>query len=289
MDNLSIVFLFLCSIGFVLNGIGLYLLFTLKNLKVDTQKIIVINLCIINFILNIVLIVQSSIDITIVFVEVVPFNFNKVLQIFQSIVNLGYYYATFWLILDRYLHIKLNIKYQVIWTRRKTVVAIVILWIFSIISGCIVGLHYYHLNAVIFICLDGINLTLAIVVYTHIILLLKRQRAKVQSNHNNRSLTKGSLVSVAIITSYIILVVVPDIIISVDNFVHINSLGLSFFLSIVYSLSLWTDAMIYILVSPNVRPILRKSFTLSNYKSSKRSSNRLTQTSSFSQTIVQTI
>ena len=104
----SIIYMVLCIVGVILNGIGLYLLLSLKYGRMETQRVIVINLSVFDCCLSAILTVELSLK----FCKICPQKDIQVLNVCKYIINIAFYYTTFWLILDRYLHIKLNIKYQ---------------------------------------------------------------------------------------------------------------------------------------------------------------------------------
>ena len=256
VDEESITLLSMCSIGVFLNGTGLYLLLSLKNCRMDTQRVIIINLCVFDCCLNVVLTIETSLQLC----EVVPQNVDEILHGFKHIVNIGFYYATFWLIFDRYLHIKLNIKYQVFWSRKKTKIAMVILWSLAVLSGSLIQVYIIDLDVLVYASIDSIILIFSIFVYTYSIILIKRQRKKFGFNQHRRKVYKGLLLSVIIITTFAVLVAVPDTVYAIERYVTINSDTLAKFLYFSYLISLWSDALIYILLSPKVRLALKRKF-----------------------------
>ena len=109
-----------------------FVLFNCKNLENDlTQRYILINLCFIDFSLSIFLGLYQA---TFSFKEY-DFHHYAILSLCISIVKTGNYFTTLWLIVDRYLHIKLNKRYVIYWSKMKTIIAVMFLWILMGVIG----------------------------------------------------------------------------------------------------------------------------------------------------------
>ena len=114
MDDCSSNGFFVCGIfGVIVNGIAMYLLRQRTDLKIDsTQRCILFNLCLFDFCQNVNNIILESMNL-------MKMNAVDELLLVQSIFSTGIYFATFWLVLDRYLHIKLNMMYVLRWSQKK--------------------------------------------------------------------------------------------------------------------------------------------------------------------------
>ena len=142
----------------------------------------------------------------------------------------------------------------------------VFLWSLAVLSGSLIFIYMFFLDVVFFASLDFIILIFSIFVYGYTIALIKRQRYKVRSNQYRRNVNKGLLLSVTIITTFAVMVAVPDTVYAIKVFVTINSDAVNKYLYFSYPMSLWSDALIYILVSPKVRLALKRKFKSSTFK-----------------------
>ena len=257
VDEFSITFLTFCAVGIILNGIGLFLLSSLRNVGIDlTQKYILINLCFIDFSLSICLTIQQALP----FFDVDPSNYQHILDGCIEIISNGYYCATFWLIFDRFLHIKLNIKYVIYWSRKKTIIAVMILWSLAVLIGSLIVVYVGNYDVVIYAGFDLVIVAFSAYVYAYALLLLKLQRSSVLSNQRGRNIFKGLFLSAIIILTFLFLVAIPDTIMAIEA-IHDNSNNsgkLIWYTWLVYPVSLWTDALIYIFISPRIRTAVKK-------------------------------
>ena len=256
IDNYSIAYLTCCAIGTILNGIGLLLLITYKYAGIDlTQQYILINLCCIDLSLSIFLTIDQTLEVF----DVSYTRYRLILNVCISMANTGYYCSTLWLILDRYLHIKLNIKYVIYFSKKKTLIATIILWIFLALSGSLFVVYHFNYVIVIYAVFDLIILLFSSYVYAYALILFKKQRANVRSNQHNRGIFKGLVITFIILAVFAVLVAIPDTIYAIEsinsNFTYSDKVF--WYTWIVYPVSLWTDALIYILFSPKVRIALR--------------------------------
>ena len=252
VNEFSITFLTLCAVGIILNGIGLILLSCLKNGEIDkTQKYIIIIICLTNLSTSITLTIQQVLHLS----EVNP---PYALDVCLEILSCGFYYATFWLILDRYLHIKLNIKYVIYWSRRKTIIATMILWSFATLNGSLIVLYALEYDFVLLAAFDLVIVVFSAYVYIYALLLLKLQRSNVRSNQSGRGILKGMLLLAIILLTFLLLNVIPDTIMAVKAiYGNSNNSGkIIWYTWLVYPVSCWTDALIYIFVSPRIKLVV---------------------------------
>ena len=258
VEKFSISYLTFSTIGIVLNAIGLIALYRFKNGRMDlTQKYILINLCLINFILSIFLAIQQ----TLFPLEIDPQRRQLFLDLCTTILCSGFNFATFWLIFDRYLHIKLNIKYVIYWSKRKTIIAVMILWSLSALNGTIFTFYAFEYDIFFFAAFDLFTIAFSTFVYAYALFLLKLRRSNVRSNQQGRSIFKGLFLSAIILLTFLLLDVIPDTIMVIQAIYGIsyNSDKLIWYTWLIYPVSLWTDALIYFFFSPQIRLALKKN------------------------------
>ena len=255
VDEFSTIILTLCAVGIILNGIGLLLLNSLKNCEIDKiQKYIIIILCLINFSRSIIFTIEQ----VLYRLEV---NISHTLTVCIEISCCGYYCATFWLILDRYLHIKLNIKYVIYWSRRKTIIATMILWSFATLNGSLIVLYALEYDFVLLAAFDLVIVVFSAYVYIYALLLLKLQRSNVRSNQSGRGILKGMLLPAIIVLTFLLLNVIPETIMAVKAIYGKSNYSgkIIWYTWLVYPVSCWTDALIYIFVSPRIKLVVTRN------------------------------
>ena len=249
-------FLTCCAIGIILNGIGLFLLFNCNNSEIDlTQRYILINLCFIDLSLSLSF-ATDRILFVLNYSEVLSSDYYKfTVKIFINILSTGYYFATFWLIVDRYLHIKLNIKYVTYWSKKKTVTVTIFLWMLMGLTGSLFTVYQVYYILFIYVIFDSIIVIFSSYVYAYALILFKKKRANIRSNQHGNGIFKGLILSVAIITAFTVFVAIPDALFAFYNSEYNEHLP--GYMWIVYPISMWTDALIYIFLSPKVRLALK--------------------------------
>ena len=274
-----IAFLTCCAIATILNGLGLFLLFNCNNSEIDlTQRYILINLCFIDLNLSLVYAIDRILFVLNAFDVLSSSYYKFTLGLCMEIANTGYYFATFWLIIDRYLHIKLNIRYVIYWSKMKTIIATIFLWMLMTLIGSLFTVYLVKYELVIYVVFDSIIVTFSSYVYVYALILFKKQKANIRSNQQGNSIFKGLVLSVAIVTAFTMFVVIPDALNAVYNFDYNENLP--WYMWIVYPISLWTDALVYILLSPKVRLALKNRLKCVFNKSVTRERSELYHISS---------
>nr|XP_047144720.1 melanocortin receptor 4-like [Hydra vulgaris] len=275
----SIIDIVFSSLGIFICGIGLYILIKVKKTKIDkTQWYIITNLCILDVLSCITLTVNSSLYVSNEnYVEIIS-------QAFADIFMLGYYGATLWLVFDRYLHIVLNIKYVIYWSKRKTITFTLVLWIFCILLGSLLQIYCEKATYILLIIFDTIIVLFSIFVYATALKIYYDNKQIRGPRKQPRNVLKGMLVASLILSSYLILMVIPDIII-ITTFDSINYWSVSKFsyLNICYIVAMWVDALVYVVVCPQSLIFLRNrhlSFQRSNNKDKENPKNISVITSS---------
>ena len=255
IQRIYIASLTCCSIGIFLNGIGLFILFNLKNSEIDlTQRYILTNLCFIDFCYSIFFEIYIMLNV----LNVSEKLYQLILTMCIKTAMNGYYLATFWLIIDRYLHIKLNIRYVIYWSKKRTIIAAIFLWMLMALTGSLFAVYDYYLY-VIYAAFDSIILLFSSYVYIYALILFKKQRVTVCSNQNAKGIFKGLGISAIILVAFAVLVAIPDTIIAVASVYRNTNYNekIIWYKLIVHPLSFWTDSIIYIFLSPKVRLVLK--------------------------------
>ena len=248
-----IAYMTCCAVGIILNGIGLLLLFNYKYAGIDsTQRYILINLCCIDLSLSIILTINETLD-------VFKVSYGQMLTVCIKIFNIGYYCTTFWLTIDRYLHIKLNIRYVIYCSKKKILIVTIVVWIFSALTGSSIEIYHVKYNFVVYAVFDLIIILFSSYVYTYALVLFKKKKANIRSNQGDKGIFKGLAISISIIVAFAVLVAVPDTIYAIASIKSNFNFNEKEYLYawIVFPISLWTDASIYILLSPKVRFVLK--------------------------------
>ena len=182
----------------------------------------------------------------------------------NAIFFVGTYIATIWLVLDRYLHLKFMLKYALLWSQKKTVITTLVMWILSVLIGSLMRIFLRrdlsHICNYIHILFDLIVVFFSTYVYAYALILSKKQIKTFYSNQTNKSITKGLMLSVTILMTFMVTVTVPDIF-QVINKNHDLSTNTAWFVLLCQYISLLTDAFIYILLSPQVRQYCNIKFT----------------------------
>ena len=241
------------SLGVFICGTGLYILLNVRKTKMDkTQWYIITNLCILDFCSCCTLTLNSALFISDVKYSVI------VAEAFADIFMVGYYGATLWLVFDRYLHIKLNLKYFIYWSKKKTTIFTLILWSFSILSGVL--LRLYHEKAIFFllIAFDVVIIICSIFVYGKAIAISCKTKTIKRSYRNRRSVFKGLLLTSVILLAYVVLMAIPDIII-IYNYADMEnwSIAMYSYLNICYIVAMWIDSFVYIVICPQSLTFLK--------------------------------
>ena len=160
----------------------MHLLRQWTDLKIDsTQRCIIFNLCFFDFCQNIINIILGSMKLMRVNAT------RELLLVVQSIFSSGIYLATFWLVLDRYLHIKLNMMYTLHWSKKKTIITTLSLWSLSIlVGGCLNGSNLM----IVFAVFDLIIVLFSAAVYLNAFIILLKQKKRIRTNQQHRGKSK---------------------------------------------------------------------------------------------------
>ena len=263
----SIVDVIFSAVGVFLNGLGLFILMKVRNSRMDvTQWHIITNLCVFDFCSCVILTVTETLFI-------LRIEYSSVAEIFANIFMTGFYGTTFWLVFDRYLHMKLNIKYVIFWSKNKTRLVTILLWSFSILSGCLLWFFSEFTFYAILVTLDTVIVLFSAFVYGRAIKLSRKVTKITHRTQLRKPAFKGMLLSATILSAYAILVAIPDIII-ISTFHKYESWSLSAYtyFNVSYVVAMWIDALVYIFLCPQNRSLLKKAFgkLQTNYRDGTR-------------------
>ncbi|XP_065651085.1 uncharacterized protein LOC136079281 [Hydra vulgaris] len=257
------------SVGVFICGIGIFILVKVKKNRIDrTQWYIITNLCIFDVCSCVTIAISSSLYLSNSMRQL------SILNIFQYIFILGYYEATLWLVFDRYLHIKLNLKYHQYWSKKKTAAFTLILWFFSILASILFEVFKIQCVYSILVLFDIIIIISSTLVYGFALKVYRSSKLKKRSFNARRPVFKGLLVSSLILFSYALLVVIPDILTlcTYNSMNSWNSYKFSY-INCSYIVAMWFDAVVYVVVSPQSL-IFLKNRRLSFWSSSTTSKSK---------------
>ena len=249
----SYVDIIFSSVGVFLNGVGLYILLKVRDKNTDvTQRYIITNLCIFDFCSCITLTVNESLYVS-------HINYPKAAEIIANIFMTGYYAATLWLVFDRYLHVKLNLKYHLYWSKKKTIIFTLVLWIFSILTATLFWIFSEFALFVTLVVFDAIIILFSAFVYGSALIISRQKKKVLCCNRRRKPVFKGLLLTSVILFSYALLMAVPDVIIVCTFSNHENwSVTMFTYFNSSYVVAMWVDALVYIVVSPQSLNFMRR-------------------------------
>lgn len=263
---------------------GCYLLVIIyRSDKASVQMIYLFNLSITEIIINLIGILLTPVTLFgtpsfIALQRIFQVQYH-IMIVLESGVLLIYYFAMIYITLDKLLEITLNIRYPIYWNSKKAKCLIIATWIFCILLGVFVSIYSYmkgvFLEAVfvkyVYPVLDIGYLTLACVTYVFIFRKFKRSQAapiklrrasvfhQPQLTNCQVFLNSNFRVPVLLITTFLFLVVIPDLIyLFVGIVMKKRSDGVVAYCFISILLSYFVDGFIYILLHSKVRAILTK-------------------------------
>ena len=164
--------------------------------------------------------------------------------------------------LDRLLAVKLNLKYRLIVTQRKTMFVAGLIWSFSFISAGIRGIISSS-TFIIWALWSSIAITSIIISYTYISVVLYRRKRLLQTNSSHKNVNRFNYeIPFCITLSYMMTKFIPKLVILADS-----SLFTIWTLNIFY-LNYLIDPLVYV-----IYVIYRKRYSRKVVPMSRRSSN----------------
>ena len=244
------------------NIIGVYLLIKLKKRNITSnQRVLLIALCSDELIISVLAIVRS-----ITLVHQVPTLFRDFLVNFHQITLASHYiFIMILLAIDRYLLIKLNIKYPIYCTPLKIKRIIYIAWLVSIVSFAVYfPIQVFYPNDVVkyttiylFPIYEFFYVVVLLLTYYSIFTKIKRKkrednliRDQISQNNNESRVTKSKqrfniYLLTMIIISFITFTVLPNIIWKLSHFLVIPE-SVSKYCIILYPIGWSCNSVVYI-------------------------------------------
>uniref|UniRef100_A0A7M6DJS1 G-protein coupled receptors family 1 profile domain-containing protein n=1 Tax=Clytia hemisphaerica TaxID=252671 RepID=A0A7M6DJS1_9CNID len=174
---------------------------------------------------------------------------------------------------DRYLAVRYNLRYLLIWTTKKTTIVIASIYFINILFT-ILSINFLHsiqqaydvFSQFAWLPLDGVFVTVALLAYGYILhkiaqrkLSLNETESSRTSSSNHKRRRKPFLMVLALILSFTIFVVVPDIVALVFNRQNKEmSQSVELYLSFSFRAGIIVDFFIYVFGCREVRLMLKK-------------------------------
>lgn len=267
----------------VLHGVGIYLLVCIgRRNKKSIQNLIILNISVSECLINFLGVIQHV--LTLLAKHNIQVQFSRELGQYLTIfiyagLSLTFYMEMFYIAIDRLLNVLFTLRYRVYCTKKKAEILMTATWFFSMLIGISAMLAYYFVGfsylplyyQFVYPTLDFIYIIVAIVTYIYI---FKQIAASEEFRRNaNRSITSKCtialrkskfLVPVMIISTFLMFMVLPDLIIL---FVGLSpdmvlTEDLKSACSISYAISNICDACIYIFMKKTVRDLFIKKFKI---------------------------
>ena len=245
LDYSSYVMFVGCPVGAILHIVGLYLLTTAKKSTMHTNdRLIIFNLSLANLFLNIALFYFGIINFS---KKCAPAWLNVLLEAFLF----AYYITTVLLTLNRFLMIRLNVRYDLFWSKEKTKWCLFVSWICSLADGYLIsGKDCVLFTAAAEITFDAILIVLSLYVYGYA-LKISRDMSKIKSLiRSSKTFRKGLILPALIVTIYIIFIGVPKFIVKSYLFWVCKRNGtLDLIVDTGWVLGMWGEAVVYIYIN----------------------------------------
>ena len=272
MHYYLVMLLVFSTLAIPLHSFTLALLFKIKvqNLK-GSQKYLMIALCIVELVFSV-----DSITLALLNILDIKHFINKFLTCFNFTLLYPMYNFIMTLItIDRLLEFKLNIKYPLYISPKLTLLAIITLFIVSLIvfvyvfvSDMLNSWNYQVFFLVyLHVPVEGLNLILASFTYYVIFRKIQSNRAKRKeirraANDNTQSETIFQIfVPSFIILTYIFFNLIPSIILTIETYYFPGQGTIIMYITILlYSLGWLSDPLVYIFSLKSVRMKLRRLY-----------------------------
>ena len=208
------------------HSIGLFLLSKVpKGVVNETQRIFIFNLSLAELLIAIFGFVK---DITTLFdYKIINYVHHISCILVLSWISIVYYQVMFYLTMDRFFQVYLNLKYPIYWTEHRTKKLILFIWFFAISFYVTITYLYFMKNLTyskllygyLYPALNISFLTFAIIVYGYIGCTFKKRQhqvvpVQVKDKHGLLLLKRrrsGFFLPFLLVISFLILVVIPDL------------------------------------------------------------------------------
>ena len=239
------VWLVLAVTGFALHIIGLYALFRLKEKKISDYLILQFSST-----------EAAAIIYQIVFFAIDTFRpeltINGVFETGVTILVVQQFFLFFMITFDRVLKVKLSIKYSLVVTKKKLLLACIPCLLISIGHGCVIWYAPHLVNKVFFVW--EILLVISIIasyLYIFVYFRIIRRNSLGDSVNSARTISLNLRVPIMIVTTFMIFFVIPDLLLAL----HVVQFS-PWFLCI-FTMNVISDASIYIMWTPKLRRSIR--------------------------------
>lgn len=253
----------LSVVAVIINIIGIYLLLRLRNRQVNQQqKILLVVLCSLDLLFGFVVIIRCFSQI---------FRFPAVIRdcfvFFQQLTLASVYmYVMFLITIDRYLALKMNIKYSVYCTPNKIKNSIYFsVLIFTTLYGICFTISFFHPQDIVTLTITYLypiyEFSFIVTVVITYYLVFKKfkelhrqtQRIKLQLrqnnwNHHDKFITKvrfNLYLPTAIIVTFAIFTILPNMIFRITLFFNVFP-SLYLYSKILYPIGWCCDSFVYI-------------------------------------------
>lgn len=281
---LTIILSVLNIITTILHFFGCYLLtYQYRKGKHNSQQLFLINLALTEGLVNLLQFIINTGTGMIPMSSENRLKMEEVRYYTKTLRGYGfvtvYFFTMIYLTLDKLFDIILNIKYHLYWCTKRTRYLLISTWALSIstaIAVCVV--HYCTgiddhtiLDMYIYPIFDVLFILIACVTYGFIFHLYKRTRvppARTSSSEPPPSafqVFKASrfYIAVLLMTTFIFFMAIPEMIhLSVVVISGYHYTPLKIVLTILWALSYFSDAIIYIWMKPSVRKLMKKKLGL---------------------------
>lgn len=274
MVMLSVVSIVILTLSVIFNSLGIYLLKQLKSTRNMNQIYILMSLSFSEVLLGLIILIHKLVIISGLYER------SSIMMVYcdqiAAALFFTYYSILFILTSDRLLAFVLHLKYPRIVTTKRTTCCLLVAWIsgFTLIfpfffhSADIFYMIWYQY---IYLILDGITLVTVFVTYSYIFIKTSRNHMTVSSRAPRRE--KMCFVIGIIILTFVLLVVIPDILYA--NLFVIHKVGSDLDGSIIgmcWELNYLTDPCVYIFLQRNVRNVLREKVSKVHRQASQETS-----------------
>lgn len=278
MDWFSSINLFLGSLVAALHLLSLILLFSIKKGNMNcSQKYLLISLCLTEFCFGISVILRSILH----FLGMI--NGIIILHIFElTPLFLVYLMIMIFITVDRLLVFRLNIKYSLYWSSKKTLIVLIIVFIVSIsISIGVITLKQflafeYRKFFKNYILVPLAVLFMILASYTYYLIFKKLKENRIKNEKRKQSLrmqtsqpnavpcrrTYWIFVPSLIIATFILFTIIPYILLTVYFSILDKYENLYYIIQLIFPLGWVADAAIYIFSLKQIRKNFRRFYRL---------------------------
>lgn len=248
------------TLSVVLNSLGVYLLKQLKSPRHMNQIHILMSMSFSEVLLGVVSIVHVVANLA--GYERESSHISVYCEEIITGLSVTYYIILFMLTLDRLLACVLLLQYPRIATTKRTLLCLSIAWVIGVIVAFPFFFYspdtFYEIRyKYIYISLDGIILAVVFITYSYIFHKTSRKHRTASSTVQRRG--KMLFVITIIIATFILLLVIPDILYEYRFMIH--DIGSDVEMGIImfcWELNYLSDPGVYIFLQRNVRTVLRR-------------------------------